>query len=208
MLPEAVKKSLEILATHRALFGGKRPMSEKDAARVVEIFEKVGAKWVLVGAHAIGLITEPRATVDFDFIVQASKLKAVLKALRDEFGDLDEQDIDAAVRLRAIDVDLIRSDNHTIFKRALDQVQRVGDWNVPRPEVVLALKFLSAVNPWRTRSKRAHDLADLTAVYVEVGRENLDESLLKELSSLVYPGAEREFHALLDKIDRGDPIEI
>jgi len=29
-----------------------------------------------------------------------------------------------------------------------------------------------------------------------------------KFASLVYPGAEREFRELLDKIDRGDPISI
>src|ERR1041384_4775008 len=110
---------MQILATHRTLFGrrgqtgqGARTMSEADVIRVVEVFEASRARWALVGAHAIGRITEPRATADFDFIVEGAKLVSVLRKLTAEFGELGENDIGAAIQLRTIDVDLIRSSNH------------------------------------------------------------------------------------------------
>ncbi len=183
-------------------------MSETDVLRVIKAFEARGAKWALVGAHAVGHLTEPRATVDFDFIVEARKLKSVLDQLEHEFGDLDMQDIGAGVRLRTIDVDLIRSDNHALFREALDQAQLVGEWRIPPPEVVIALKFLSAVNPWRNRDKRVQDMSDLQSIYHAAGPEDLDRDSMKRLAGLVYPGAEREFEALLHRIDRGDPISV
>jgi hypothetical protein len=39
-------------------------------------------------------------------------------------------------------------------------------------------------------------------------RRSLDRTLMTKLSKLVYPGAEREFTELLDKIDRDEPIAI
>src|SRR5262249_33740722 len=118
-IPEAIRRSMRILATHRALFGeargrerGARAMSEADIQQVVKAFKACRADWALVGAHAIGLITEPRATEDFDFVVEGSKLSAVLGALTKEFGELGATDIGAAVQLKAIDVDLIRSTTH------------------------------------------------------------------------------------------------
>jgi len=165
-------------------------MTEADIARVIRVFETCQAKWALVGAYAVGLLTEPRATVDFDFIVEARKLKSVVSALG------------------AIDVDLIRSNNHALFREALDRAQLVGEWRIPPPEVIIALKFLSAVSPWRNRDKRSQDIVDLRTVYHSVGPETLDADTMSELAALVYPGAEREFEKLLARIDRGDPVEI
>jgi hypothetical protein len=213
-IPEAIRRSMRILATHRALFGGPgrgergaRTMSETDISRVVEVFETCGAGWALVGAHAIGLLTEPRATADFDFIVEGPKLGAVVRGLTEEFGELDEVDIGAAIQLKAIDVDLIRSTNHPLFEAAVKHTRAVGAWKVPRTEVLIVLKFLAAVSPVRNRNKRIHDVGDIALVYQTAG-DGLDRALMTELSRLVYPGAEREFSELLDKIDRDEPIAI
>jgi hypothetical protein len=213
-IPEPIRRSMQILATHRALFGraghrepGARAMNETDIDRVVEVFEACRARWALVGAHAIGLLTEPRATADFDFIVEGGKLAAVVRRLTNEFGALDERDIGAAILLKAIDVDLIRSTNHPLFEAALDRPRTVGDWKVPRTEVLIVLKFLAAVSPVRDRRRRRQDVTDLSYVYGVAGGD-LDRKLMIELSRLVYPGAEREFSELLDKIDRDEPIAI
>lgn len=209
-IPTAVRQSMQIVATHRALFARAphRTMTEADIVRVVEVFEANHARWALVGAHAIGLLTQPRATADFDFIIEGSKLRAVLNGLTAAFGDLDASDIGAATQLRAIDVDLINSTNHQVFAEALARVRKVGEWNVPRTEVLIALKFLAAINPWRDRDKRAQDILDLRTVYRTVGADQLDRDEMLELAGFAYPGAEREFSALLGKIDRGEPISI
>jgi hypothetical protein len=213
-IPEPIRRSMRILATHRALFGRRdgaaragRTMSEADINRVVEVFEACRARWALVGAHAIGLLTEPRATADFDFIVEAARLAIVVRRLAKEFGELGETDSGAAIQLKAIDVDLIRSNNHPLFQAALRQVRTVGDWKVPRTEVLIVLKFLSAVSPHRAPRRRRQDVTDLGNVY-EDHRGDIDRAAMIELSRLVYPGAEREFTELLDKIDRGEPIAI
>jgi hypothetical protein len=204
---------MEILATHRALFGrrgrseGTRTMSATDVARVVRVFEATRARWALVGGHAIGMLTEPRATADFDFIIEGAKFDDVMGALTKEFGQLDGNDIGAAIQLRAIDVDLIRSTNHPLFQRALEHVRTIGKWKLPRTEVVLVLRFLAAVSAWRARHKRMQDVSDISSMYAVAGEE-LDRALMLELAALAYPGAEREFSELLAKIDRGDPISI
>jgi hypothetical protein len=213
-IPPAVRRSMQILATHRALFGGSlhpgargsNTMTESDIARVIEVFASQRAAWALVGAHAIGLLTEPRATADFDFIVEGNKLAGILAGLTQQFGELGENDIGAAVQLKAIDVDLIRSTNHPLFHEALQQLRTVGDWNVPRTEVLVILKFLDAVSPWRNRNKRRQDVTDIASICSAV--TDLDRPKMIELSGLVYPGADVEFCSLLDKIDRGDPIAI
>jgi len=210
-IPAAIRRSMTILATHRALFGtcgvARNLMTEADILRVIEAFEMCGAAWALVGAHATGLVTEPRATADFDFIVEGSKLPPVLATLTSMFGELGEHDIGAAVELRALEVDLIRSTNHALFQRALDEVRTVGEWRVPRTEVLIALKFLAAVSPWRNANKRRLDIADLGGMVQVVGAQ-LDRDLMIELSGLAYPGAEREFAELLGKLERGEAVTI
>lgn len=180
-------------------------MSEVDVVRVIEVFEANQSRWALVGAHAIGLLTEPRATADFDFVIEETRLKAVLRDLGTAFGDLDANDIGAAIQLKAIDVDLIRSANHPLFGEALTQSRKVGEWNVPRTEVLIALKFLESVSPWRDRNKRRQDVVDLSLIY-SADSDRLDRAELERLGAMVYPGAEAELRTLLGRIDRGDPL--
>jgi hypothetical protein len=211
-IPAPIRRSMQILATHRALFGtrgrARATMSELDISRVVAVFKSNRTAWALVGAHAIGLLTEPRATADFDFIVESDKLDAILRDLTSIFGDLAVQDIGAAVQLTAIDIDLIRSTNHPLFVEALHQVQVLGEWKVPRPEVLIALKFLASISPRRDPEKRGQDVLDLRQVYRAVGATNLDREEIIRLGGLAYPGAEAELRGLLDKIDRGEPLSI
>ena len=207
-IPQGVRESMQIVATRHALFGtGGRPMSEADVSRVVQIFESNHAAWALVGAHAVGLLTQPRATGDFDFIVESQKMNRVIRDLEAEFGDLGQRDIGGAVELAAISIDLIHSANHPLFGEALRQVRTVGDWKVPRTEVLIALKFLASISPWRNRDKRALDIVDLRAIYHAVG-DQLDRDELIRLGGLAYPEAAREFGELLDKIDRGEPLSV
>jgi hypothetical protein len=210
-IPAPIRRSMQILATHRALFGtrgkARATMSERDISRVVGVFKSKRLRWALVGAHAVGLLTEPRATADFDFIVETGKLKTILSDLTDAFGDLGAQDIGAAIQLTTIDVDLIRSTNHPLFVEALRKVRVIGDWKVPRTEVLIALKFLAAISPWRDPAKKARDVSDIAALYLAEG-DQLDRKEILRLGGLAYPGAERELRALLDKIDRGKQLEI
>ena len=176
-------------------------------ARVIEVFETSHISWAVIGTHAISLVTEPRATVDFDFIVESGRIDCVVRELTAEFGALDEHDLGAVIQLRTIDIDLVRSTIHPLLGIALDGARTVGDWRVPRTEVLIALKFLATIGTWRERGKRMQDMADICRVCCAAAGE-LDRALMLELSKLVYPGAEREFSELLDKIDRDEPISI
>lgn len=181
---------------------------EERIARVVDVFRRLDARWALVGAHAIGALTVPRATVDFDFVVEESKFREILKVLEQEFGDLDAVDLGPAMRLRALDVDLIRSTTHSLFREALSRVRPVEGWRIPVPEVLIVLKFLSAVSPWRERTKRMQDVVDLSTLFLTIGRGELDEELMRTLAAQVYPGAESEFDGLLERIEKGEPVTI
>jgi hypothetical protein len=102
---------------------------------------------------------------------------------------------------------LTPSTNHPLFQVALEQARTIGEWTMPRTEVLIVLTFMAAVSAGRDRTKRLLDMADLCSLCEAVGSE-LDRALMLKLSELVYPGAEEEFRALLGKIDRGDPISI
>lgn len=183
-------------------------MSQVEISRVVEVFESNKAKWVLVGAHAVNVLTEPRTTADHDFIVDARKLKAIVRNLTAAFGALDVADIGVALRLTAIDVDLIRSTGHPLYQEALRSAQIVGEWKVPRVEVLIALKFLAAISPYRSRGKKIRDISDIGELFEHLGSENIDCEAAARLGELAYPGGERELRSLLDKIKNDEPITV
>ncbi len=73
---------------------------------------------------------------------------------------------------------------------------------------MIVLKYLAAVSPWRDRTKKMQDAVDLRTLLMAVGREELDEELMRRLAALVYPGAKKEFEALLGRIERGERVTL
>ena len=202
-LPASVAASLRI----PLLFEPRRVDMEDVIERVVECFHRERVTWCLVGAHAVGYYCEPRATSDFDFIIDDQKWAYLEAALHKEFPDLVVQDIDVAVRLPSIHVDLIRASSGPLFMEALRDALPEGRWHIPSVEVMIVLKFLSATNMWRHRDRRSQDTLDLMRMWRKHGA-GADRDKMVELSKLVYRGAEAEFQELLDKIDKGLPITI
>lgn len=180
---------------------------EQTYRRVIRVLERTGVRWTVVGAHAVNTYAEPRATVDIDLVIDARMLPAALDALEREFGELVVDDIGAAERVKNLSVDLIRSDNHVMFRAALDEALDRGGVRVPPPELLIALKFLAACSPWRRAAERAQDIADLIKVYEAVGT-TLDRDRMFGYASQIYPRAEQELADLLDRIERGEKISI
>src|SRR5258706_1270644 len=104
-VPEAIRSSIAILQAHqnmkrkpprrrpskgtqRGRSSGRRGTKnrshslEQAARATVEVFAEVGTRWALVGAGAYAMLVEPRATEDFDLVVEGEKLQAVLEGLR------------------------------------------------------------------------------------------------------------------------------
>lgn len=202
-----VAQSFEILRFQDSLAGRTGPDLGEIYRRVIAVLDRLGASWTLVGAHAVNAYVRPRATVDVDFVVDARMLKRILAELEAEFGALDTTDIGAALRVTNLSVDLIRSDNHPLFRAALDRGQQRGGPRVPPPELLVALKFLSAVSPWRKPGERKQDAADLINVYQSTGAD-FDRQAAMQYATTVYPGAERELAAMLDAIDRGEDVPL
>ena len=210
VLPAAMERSFQILRLHHSFTRCPEPgrAMEETIRRVVAAFEELDVRWALIGAHAVGILTEPRATSDVDFIVEESKLRRLLSVLEREFGELEARDLGPALRLEALDVDLVRSTTHPLFREALLHLRTVGDLKIPRPEMLIVLKYLAAISPWRGIAKRTHDIGDLRAVFHAVGKDDLDGELMRRLAAQVYPGAEAEFVDLLGRIERGEPITV
>jgi hypothetical protein len=203
-----IMQAFEILRFQRALSGrGEGSQMEDTYRRVIAVLDGASIKWTLVGAHAVNTYVRPRATVDIDFVVDAKMFKRLLSALETEFGPLETTDVGAAVRITNLSVDLIRSDNHPLFRIALDSATDAGDARVPPAEVLVALKFLAAVSPWRRLADRQQDAADLINVYQSQG-EDFDRDGALELAKTVYPGAEKELAKMLDGIDSGHAVPI
>lgn len=180
---------------------------EENLRRAVAAIERAGAQWVLVGAQAVNLYVQPRATEEFDLVVSGGRLEHALREIRLEFGDPPEVDIGPAVRLPTLGIDLIKSTSHPLFRTALERARREGDVLLPPPEVLMALKFLSAVSSWRQEEDRKQDALDLIRVYRKVAPD-IDRDELIRLGGSAYPGAERQFSAMIDKLDRGEEISI
>jgi len=213
-IPDGIRRSMQILATHRALFGRvsttsgvHRLVTEAEVIRVVEVFEALRVGWALIGGHAMNLLIEPRITADFDFVIERAQVGAVVRELAAAFRQLDEGHMGDATRLTSINVDLIASSVHPLLQAALDRQRVIEQWNVPHTEVLVVLRLLSSVSSWRDPRKRRQDVADIVAICEQPGI-NLDRAAMLGLARSVNAGAERTLENLLDAIERDEPISI
>jgi hypothetical protein len=145
--------------------------------------------------------------VDIDLVIDPRRMKTVLHALGEEFGGIQTTEVGAAIRVTNLSVDLVRGDNHPLFRAALDDAVDCEGVRVPPAELLLVLKFLAATSPWRDVADRKQDLADLIRIYRAVGGD-LDRPGALRYASQVYPRAETEFGTILDRIDRGEDAAL
>ncbi len=206
-LGEGIAQTFELLRFQNSLMARTGPDLEDVYRRVVGLLERLGVKWTLIGAHAVNVYVRPRATVDVDFVVEGRAIGRVIEQLEHEFGPLQTTDIGAALRVVNLSIDLVRSDNHPLFRAALDRGEPRGGALVPPPELLVALKFLAAVSPWRRLGERKQDAADLINVYQAAGAA-FDRQTAIEYGRTVYPNAERDLADMFDRIDRGEDIPL
>lgn len=200
-------QAFAILRFQNALAAREGRDLEETYRRVIDVLARVGARWTIVGAHAVNLYVEPRATVDIDLVVDGRQMKPILAALEEELGPLQTTDIGAALRITNLSVDLIRGDNHPLFRAALDDAEDHQGVRVPPAELLLVLKFLAATSPWRDVADRKQDVADLIRLYRAAGAD-FDREVALRYGSRVYPRAEVELAAILDGIDRGEDVSV
>ncbi|GIW72036.1 MAG: hypothetical protein KatS3mg102_1578 [Planctomycetota bacterium] len=149
----------------------------------------------------------PRAAEDFDVFVQARRLQAAIEGLRREFGPLTARAMGPAVRLEEIALDRIRSDTHPLFRQGIERALERHGVRVPPAELRAALNYLAAIGPWREPADRKQDAADLMRLCA-AGGLRFDRAAATGYAAAAFPGAEREFAALLQRLDRGEPVRL
>jgi hypothetical protein len=194
--------------------GGKVPAAgfPEKVADLFRRLEEARVDWVLAGAEAINLYRKsPRATVDVDIVVRAKHIPKVRRVLKETCVALEETEVHLKGTLSPapleLTVDVIKSQSHPLFEEALDRrVQDEAAW-VPQLEALLALKYLSAVSPWRSRGDKVQDVADFVKAFKD-NQAGIDRALLVNLGSRAHARAAEEFPAFLDAVENDGPITI
>lgn len=183
--------------------------------RVGRLLERVGARWALVGGHAVSAYVRPRLTVDVDFLVEGRRRQEVEGALR-ETGYTLRPEADVVRVLRGPDdaepiADLLFSHLHALWSEALRNASEVAYQGrtvrlVSRPALV-AMKFLAAVSPLRSVPERHQDVADI-ALLVTRGWTSEEAAEANRLAGLAHRGAAEELTRLVDDLRAGRPVTI
>lgn len=214
-LPDNFLTGLLLVERGYAFLNGKdlaRGMLPKKVLDLINRFEEADVDWVLVGAEAVNLYRKrPRATVDVDFVVRKKDLRMAKKILKETCSEVKDSEVHltgllskAPVRLT---VDVIKSQSHELFTEALDRKLDVEGMKVPPIEVLLALKYFSAVSPWRQRGDKYQDVADFVHAY-EDNRAAVNRGLLTDLASRAYKNARKDFEKFLDDVDHDRPVAV
>lgn len=157
--------------------------------RVIATLDELGVRWCLIGAHPVGEYTEPRAAEDVDLLVDDRRMPKILERLAEELGPLDEDDIGAAVRLRALRIDLVRASSNGVFRSALANATMVQSWRLPSPTALVVVKFMAGTSPFRGLDRRRQDIVDLIRLYRAIDPTVLDQRELERLTAHLYDGA-------------------
>lgn len=183
--------------------------------RVVRSLERAGARWALVGGHAVSAHARPRLTVDVDFLVEGRRREAVERALR-ETGYTLRPEADVVRVLGAPDdaepvADLRFSHLHALWTEALRTASEVAYQErtvcvVSRPALV-AMKYLAAVNPRRSVAERHQDVADI-ALLVTRGWTAEEAAETDRLARLAHGDAAGELARLVEDQRAGRPVTI
>jgi hypothetical protein len=214
-LPPKLQTSLQLVERGYYLcHGGKVPASNlpEKVADFLHRLEEEGIDWVLVGAEGINLYRKsPRATVDVDIVVRAKHIAKVRKVLRETCSAIKDTEVHLKGTLSPppieLTVDVIKSQSHPLFEEALDRQVRIEGVRAPRLEALLALKFLAAVSPWRSREDKHQDVADFIKAYKD-NQASIDRALLVSLASRAHENAGEEFPVFLDAVENDRPITV
>lgn len=192
----------------------KKPDSPSLEA-VVDVLNTAKVKFMLAGAHAIGLwANEPRTTLDVDILLLTRQSKSAVKALRLAFPNLTVRDTPVVVRftdpeLKWIVIDLMKPDQ-LLFKVAKQHATLVKTderaYLIPNLEFALAMKFAAMISPNRKDTKKMQDGID----FMNIVRANKKINL-KSLASLgdrVYPDGGAEIIDMVRRVRAGERLYL
>ena len=170
---------------------------------VIELLNKAGIKFTLVGAHGIaGWLTDPRASQDVDVLIESKHKKAV-QVTRKAYPGLQVKEttvvtrlIDPATDRPVIDLMKPMSDLHHAVPKNAVQVGKTH--RVPDLEMALALKFAAIDSPNREMRKKLLDKADFFSIVHAHGDEIADDKLFS-LGEMVKSGGGKEILKLVEE---------
>jgi hypothetical protein len=139
--------------------------------------------YMLIGAHALGELTcEPRATQDVDIIIHKQDFQKTINLILKTYPNLtnNENRIEDKTTKQSV-VDIL-TDEHPIYKTAFS----ARNGKLPKPEMMLVMKFLSSNSPLRRKDKKIQDKADFFNVAF---KKNIDKELVFDLLKKADPQA-------------------
>jgi hypothetical protein len=149
--------------------------------------------------------------VDVDIVVRGKHIARARKILQETCVAVEDTEVHLKGTLSPppaeLTVDVIRSQSHPLFEEALDRQVQVEGFRAPRLEALLALKYLSAVSPWRAREDRGQDAVDFIKAFKD-NRSRVDRDLLVSLGSRAHEKAGEEFPRFLDAVENDKPITL
>ena len=181
--------------------------------KILARFDKAGIRWMLVGAGAVNHYSgKPRTSQDVDFLVDGPQLPQAVAIVRSVLGPRAAQDVyETHVTLQAarspLIIDLIRSDQHPLFQEALRRPRKRNGVRIPTVEALLALKYLSAISPYRALADKRQDILDFARI-LETNRGRVDVPRVIELGALAHDRARADLARLIDDVEHGRPITI
>ena len=151
---------------------------EKPLRQVAALLEREGVAYALIGGVAVQLHTEePRTTLDIDLAVRTYAevpREALLRAGFEHTGrheHIDDWCAPGAGSLKARTAIQFSAEDHGLAEAVEHaSVVELGEGvrlRVAAVEDLIALKLLAAEEPKRRRSKREHDLGDVSALLEE-----------------------------------------
>jgi hypothetical protein len=186
---------------------------------LLDVLAEVEAEHCLIGGIAVGYYSRPRATVDVDMLIPATKTARITEALerrgyvvtkhtgmvrvyspgatlgKDEaIADLVEREANPTLREAA------RSSEDAVV---LGHKVRIAS----RGAMVALLKFSAALSPTRRIGDRYIDVGDLDRILRTHFDQN-DEAVALHVADSMYPGARAELARMIDDLKNNRPVKI
>ncbi|MEX2214120.1 MAG: hypothetical protein WD768_08335 [Phycisphaeraceae bacterium] len=181
---------------------------------VIDVLNKAGVRFVLMGAHAMAgwLKGEARATLDVDVLIRKQHHKKAVAAISAAFPSLIAEENPVVTRFRdpALDVvviDLMKP-SHDIHAAVFENTVSGGkSHDIPSLEMALASKFAAMMSPNRQQPRKLTDAGDFGNMTL-ANRDKIDREKLHSLGELVYPGGGVDIIAMMDDFLQGRPIKL
>jgi|SRR5450432_357216 hypothetical protein len=184
--------------------------------RLLQAIEETGARYALVGGHAVSAHTRPRLTVDVDIVIETRKQAAVERALAVQgFRTLRERDVLRVFEAGELEspavADLLLADSHPVWAEALRTatpgVYQGQSLPLATVAALVAMKFVAAASLDRPQEDRLQDVSDISRL-VKTRWTDADAAETRRIAELAHPGAAADLDRLISDLLAGRPVTI